>query len=81
MTNRTIDVLRRNRQPLARKCTMDGVRCSRAIDDVCNPYAFPEAKWRNGDCPMADAGLKADQPKAKAGKVRVGQQKQKRLRR
>lgn len=71
------DKLREYRQPLARKCAKDGHTCSRADGDLCDVYLFPEAKWRLGDCPMADAALRADQPKASAGKVRVGQQKQK----
>lgn len=79
MDKRT-EKLRGYRQPLSRKCTKEGHTCSRADGDLCGVYMFPDAKWRLGDCPMADAELKTDQPKAKAGKVRVGQQKQRQRR-
>jgi hypothetical protein len=55
--------------------------CSRAVDGYCSAYAFPVAKWKNGDCPLSDTELKTvvvdEQPK---GKVRIGQQKQKKKR-
>lgn len=77
---KTADELRTMRQPLAPRCMRDGHICSRHDEAYCGTYAFPQAKWRLGDCPMADAELRTDQPKAKAGKVRVGQQKQRRRR-
>jgi len=40
----------------------------------CSVYAFPKAKWRNGDCNMADH---IEIEAAKKEKIRVGQQKQK----
>jgi hypothetical protein len=50
--------------------------CSRMTSDLfCNTFAHPAAKWRNGDCPMADSFLKVASDQ-KEQKVRVGQQKQ-----
>ena len=76
------------KQPIVAKCIGEK-SCSRIeplvkdltfIDGVpsplcyCKSYAFPAAKWRNGNCNMADhivTEVKKD------SKVRVGQQKQK----
>jgi hypothetical protein len=48
-----------------------------SVDEACRctAYAFPSAKWRNGVCPLATHIL-AEEDTA-TGKVRVGQQKQK----
>lgn len=56
--------------------------CSKANlgDNVCIAYAFPTAKWRLGDCPLADDLLKKHED-VEEEKVRVGQQKQKKSRR
>jgi hypothetical protein len=70
---------RKYRQPLSRKCSNGDHTCSRADDDLlCGVYLFPDAKWRLGDCPMADSELRTAEDGVKAGgKKRVGQQKQK----
>lgn len=78
--------LMEKRLPTVKQCsgvTTDGKihLCSRT--DVnekgvyCKVYAFPSAKWRNGDCPMADDELRTVVETDPQGKVRVGQQKQK----
>jgi len=72
--------LRKHRQPLSRKCVKNEHTCSRADGDLCDVYLFPEAKWRLGDCPMADTELKTQTAKIQTGKKRVGQQKQKQKR-
>ena len=54
--------------------------CSRVDGNYCGVYAYPAAKWRNGDCPMADSFLRTEQLVEEVGKVRVGQQKQKKRR-
>lgn len=41
----------------------------------CNAYAFPKAKWKNGQCPLATHIVSEEEQIA--GKRRVGQQKQK----
>lgn len=76
----TIEQLRKKRQMITSNCVRDGHTCSRVDEAFCSVYAFPKAKWRLGDCPMADRELRTDQPKADKGKVRVGQQKQRRRR-
>ena len=51
--------------------------CSHIQDDKCEIWVCPTAKWKLGICPNAthiDRGLK----KVDDGKVRIGQQKQKR---
>lgn len=70
-----------NREPIIDKCyttSADGeiVKCSKAKDDLCSAFVSPAAKWRLGDCPLADDFLKTKTEK-KVEKVRVGQQKQK----
>jgi len=75
------------KQPIIEKCIGDKM-CSRieplvksltfkdGVPDpvcYCRSYAFPTAKWRNGNCNMADH-LEFD---VKKDKIRVGQQKQK----
>lgn len=81
MDKRTKELMA-DRQGLVPQCfadtaTLAGI-CSRADaeQELCNVYAYPAAKWRNGDCPMADNSLRTDTaPKTKT-KIRVGQQKQ-----
>ena len=83
-SNKVIENLREERQLLDANCSKQDMEndmitvCSRADGSYCGVYAFPSAKWRNGDCPMADEFLRTkvevEEPK---GKVRVGQQKQK----
>lgn len=83
--NKTIEELKVIRQPINEKCKRmitekDEEKlhiCSRSDGEMCNVYAFPSAKWRNGDCPMADAILRSVIEEEKIEKVRVGQQKQK----
>jgi hypothetical protein len=78
--------LQRLKEPIIEKC-MGEKTCSKVFPLMkevnfgdpstlphCLVYAFPKAKWRNGDCNMADhIELEA----AKKEKIRVGQQKQK----
>jgi len=48
-----------------------------SVDETCRctAYAFPSTKWKNGRCPLAThVGMKREEY---TGKVRVGQQKQK----
>jgi hypothetical protein len=76
-----IDELRANRLPLHSKCFGhdDIPACSHAdTSDLgfCNAYYSPAAKWRLGDCPLADQALRSDVAKKKEF-IRVGQQKQK----
>jgi hypothetical protein len=41
----------------------------------CKAYAFPDSKWKNGPCPLATHIISVEE--VERGKVRVGQQKQK----
>jgi hypothetical protein len=71
-----------DRQPIVDRCytkAADGeiVKCSKAEDQFCSIFVSPAAKWRLGDCPMADDFLKTKTENKAAQKVRVGQQKQK----
>ena len=52
----------------------EGTSETTLIKRYCKSYAFPAAKWRNGNCNMADH---IEIEVAKKEKVRVGQQKQK----
>lgn len=82
-TDKLVEELRTIRKPLYEKCSKimdDGIEivCSRAEKGHCRSFAFPEAKWRTGDCNMCDVELKRDYvPPKEKPKVRVGQQKQK----
>jgi hypothetical protein len=77
-----IEELRAAQQPIINRCKKviedELTICSRSDGEVCRAYAFPEAKWRSQDCPLADSFLQTvaadDTP---TEKVRVGQQKQK----
>lgn len=42
----------------------------------CTAYFRPKALWNRGRCPLADH-VQSEEDRAAAGKVRVGQQKQK----
>ncbi|KJS29028.1 MAG: hypothetical protein VR64_21930 [Desulfatitalea sp. BRH_c12] len=71
-----------NRQPIVMQCyltedTGEIVKCRKAEDNYCSAFISPAAKWRLGDCPLADDFLKTKSEKKMADKVRVGQQKQK----
>ena len=87
-TDKVVEELKVIRQMLSTKCAKkegEGdeeqvITCSRADGVYCSVYAFPEAKWRSGDCPMADSELKTVVEVETKGKVRVGQQKQKKRR-
>lgn len=83
-SNETIE-LRKIRKPIDRKCYKvvgDKVEvCSKAYCELegqfCTVYAFPDVKWHLGNCPMADEFLQIKETQIGKGKVRVGQQKQK----
>ena len=61
-------------QPIHEKC----VGCERIHPEekVCLAYLYPAEKWRLGNCPMA-THITEQVDNSKKGKVRVGQQKQK----
>ena len=78
-----IEYLRSIKQEISPKCKQviegEEIACSR-IDETgkyCRSFAFPAAKWRNGDCPMANDDLRSHEEYAK-GKTRVGQQQKQR---
>ena len=75
-TDKTIELLREGRQPLTDQCG----GCKRIIGFEpklrCDAYAFPAAAWRMGHCPLA-THVSYRPGKTDSGKVRVGQQKQK----
>jgi len=52
--------------------------CVRIAEGYCSVYLYPNAKWRLGKCNMA---THVHLEEEKKGKVRVGQQKQKKGRR
>jgi hypothetical protein len=54
------------------------VGCERVHPEekVCVAYLYPAEKWRLGNCPMA-THVTEQADDSKKGKVRVGQQKQK----
>lgn len=76
MSEKLIEALRADRKPLSPKCSNPEHTCSKSEDGYCLAYWNPEAKWRIGDCPLADMPLRSVREK-KVEKVRVGQQKQK----
>jgi hypothetical protein len=63
-------------RPVVEQC----LGCDRILKEAdsqrCSAFAFPDAKWRLGNCALA-THIKVDTGKG-AEKVRVGQQKQKR---
>ena len=90
-TDKTIEELRQNRLVVAPECsvienaetdTEQRVYCQNAFmfrnRMRCQSYAFPKAKWRNGqNCPRATHIQTETETKTATGKIRVGQQKQK----
>ena len=79
--DKTIEALKVIREPIVEQCKKvieDELHvCSRSDGEACTAYAFPKAKWRVGDCPLADSELKTKVEVETKGKIRVGQQKQK----
>ena len=84
VTSRMIEDLRAKRQPLSDKCNVEIVEdekvvhhntCAWVNGKTCKVYAFPEAKWRLGNCVMATHVIPEAEQK-QAAKKRVGQQKQ-----
>jgi hypothetical protein len=71
-----------NREPIVERCYTAGadgdvIKCRKAEGDFCSVFLSPAAKWRIGDCPLADDFLKTKTEKKAKEKTRVGQQKQK----
>lgn len=84
-SSRIIEDLRNNMQPLSDKCHRDIIEDEKVADtkvcalvngETCKVYAYPEAKWRLGDCVMA-THIETEAEKIQSAKKRVGQQKQK----
>jgi hypothetical protein len=44
--------------------------------DYCQAYMYPKRMWKNGNCPLA---THLEVEKSKQGKIRVGQQKQRKM--
>ncbi len=76
-----------NRQPVNARCMQgrgpdkETLFCSKLImtdepECYCSAYTYPDAKWKNGDCPLADTFLKEVEVK-EGEKKRIGQQKSK----
>jgi hypothetical protein len=82
-TNLEIERLKRKKEKVIPNCyentkTETAHICSRVMKDkTCSAYAYPQAKWRAGDCPLADLELQTPIIKEDTKKTRVGQQKQK----
>ena len=85
MKRNIVGELQSARLPIVPKCTKEGQECSRVISfpdwdeactNFCSVYYKPAAKWRLGDCPMADEHLRTKVESTKE-KIRIGQQKQK----
>jgi hypothetical protein len=83
-TDKTVEDLKTKKQKVVSKClhnetTKTDHTCSRVLKDkTCSAFAYPSAKWRIGDCPLADQELRLTVIEEPKKKVRVGQQKQKR---
>ena len=88
-TDKTIEELRQNRMVIVDECSMiqnpetddeKKIFCDHAVmirsRKRCECYAFPKAMWRNGMCLRATHVNKKSDSQS-SGKVRVGQQKQK----
>lgn len=79
--DKRVEELRKIAEPIIDKCRTEiegkPYLCSRSDGEGCRAYAFPAAKWRIGDCPLADEPLRSEDAHKTSGKVRVGQQKQK----
>lgn len=68
-------------QEVVEKCTNPGPGCSHvnSSSKFCNLYMFPFSKWRMCDCPAA-THVGAERVKMLRGsKKRVGQQKQRKI--
>jgi len=69
------------REPIVDKCSglLEGkpATCRKAKDNYCTAFISPAAKWRNGDCPLADEFLRTKTAAKTKEKTRLGQQKQK----
>jgi len=85
VTSKVIDNLRANMQPLSDKCHRDIIEdekvvetkvCDNVDGEKCKVYAFPDAKWRLGNCVKA-THIETEAEQAQSAKKRVGQQKQK----
>ncbi len=77
-----VQVSHPDREPLVERCYATGadgniMKCRKAEGNFCSAFISPAAKWRLGDCPLADDFLKTKPEKRAVEKVRVGQQKQK----
>jgi len=88
ITSNIIEDLRSNMQPLSDKCQRDIIEDEKVVETkvceyvngkVCKVYAFPESKWRIGNCVMA-THVESEAEKKQGVKKRVGQQKQKKKR-
>lgn len=86
--NKTVVEMRENSKPIVpgkcMKLLPDNVtvhQCSRIYNETtCKCYQDPSTQWRLGDCPMADDELREYVEVEETGKVRLGQQKQKKKR-
>lgn len=87
-TDRIVEELREGRLPIVEQCKRTDdegnvIACKRIINfknrERCAAYAYPETKWRLGNCFLASHVQ--TEAEVKKGKVRVGQQKQKKNRR
>ena len=74
-----LDEMMRNRLPVIDECRNHPTEpCSflEKDSDFCTAYMNPKSRWRLGPCPLA-THVSVQEEKQK-GKVRVGQQKQRR---
>lgn len=81
---RMVESLKKERQPVVEQCLKGNNEkdpvCSKVNENVCDAYAFPSSKWRNNQhCPLATNIINEEE--VTRGKVRVGQQKQKKKKR
>lgn len=74
MTGTAMNKLNADRRPIVEKCEGCDRVASEGAVKTCSSFAFPDTKWRMGNCSMA-THIKVES--AKGEKVRVGQQKQK----
>jgi hypothetical protein len=59
-------------QPIVEDCQ----GCGKITENRCEAYINPAGWWKRGACPLATHNITRDS-KVQNGKVRVGQQKQK----
>ena len=80
MKKDTLNELKAAKLPVVSNCLGNAQPCSRLLlepfGNYCSVYYNPSAKWRLGDCPMADEHLRTKVESTKE-KIRIGQQKQK----